>query len=101
DILPRRQDARDAVRMLGHNLGLSGRRPLFGRFSYIEKSEYWALIWGAVVMASTGAVLWFDNTFIGLLTKLGSDVVRTVHFYEAWLPTLPLVVGDRHLLCIN
>jgi cytochrome b subunit of formate dehydrogenase len=101
DILPRWQDARDAAQMLGHNLGLSPRRPRFGRFSYIEKSEYWALIWGAILMGTTGAILWFDNTFIGLLTKLGSDVARTVHFYEAWLATLAIVVWHIYFVVFN
>jgi cytochrome b subunit of formate dehydrogenase len=101
DVLPRPQDARDAVRMLGHNLGISRQRPRFARFSYIEKTEYWALIWGSIVMAATGAILWFDNTFIGLLTKLGSDVARTVHFYEAWLATLAIVVWHLYFVVFN
>jgi cytochrome b subunit of formate dehydrogenase len=101
DILPRRQDARDVVRMLGYNLGLSATRPRFARFSYIEKSEYWALIWGTIVMALTGAILWFDNTFMGLLTKFGSDVARTVHFYEAWLATLAILVWHLYFVMFN
>ena len=62
DLLPGRQDINDAIAVLQYNLGLSKEKPQFGRFSYIEKSEYWALVWGTFVMAATGVILWFDNT---------------------------------------
>ncbi len=101
DLLPRRQDLRDAIAATRYNLGLSPTRPQLGRFSYIEKSEYWALVWGTVIMGATGAVLWFDNTFIGLLTKLGWDVAQTVHYYEAWLATLAIVVWHFYFVVFN
>lgn len=101
DLLPRLQDIADAIAVLRYNVGLSPHKPKFGRFSYIEKSEYWALVWGTIVMAVTGVILWFDNTFMGLLTKLGWDVARTVHFYEAWLATLAIIVWHIYYVIFN
>ncbi|HAL55010.1 MAG TPA: cytochrome B [Bacteroidetes bacterium] len=101
DLLPKLQDVNDAVAVLKYNLGLSPVKPKFGRFSYIEKSEYWALIWGTVVMSVTGVILWFDNTFLGLLTKLWWDVARTVHYYEAWLATLAIIVWHFYFVIFN
>lgn len=101
DLLPRLEDATDAVGVLKYNLGFSAVKPKFGRFSYIEKAEYWALIWGTVVMAATGVILWFDNTFLGLLTKLGWDVARTIHYYEAWLATLAIIVWHFYFVIFN
>jgi formate dehydrogenase gamma subunit len=101
DLLPVRQDVRDAVAMLRYNLGISTTRPQFGRFSYIEKSEYWALVWGTVIMGATGFILWFENTFVGLLTKLGWDVAQTVHYYEAWLATLAIIVWHLYFVIFN
>lgn len=101
DLLPVPQDVKDAVAVLKYNLGISAIKPLFGRFSYIEKSEYWALVWGTIVMGATGAILWFDNTFIGLLTKLWWDVARGVHYYEAWLATLSIVVWHLYFVIFN
>ena len=49
-------DARDAFR---YYLGYSDQRPMFGRFTYAEKMEYWALVWGMFVMATTGLMAWF------------------------------------------
>jgi len=66
------------VAQISYNLGLSKHKPRFARFGYVEKSQYWALVWGTIVMAGTGAVLWFENTLIGLLTKLGWDVARSI-----------------------
>ena len=101
DLLPSLQDLRDAVAMIRYNLNLSSVRPRFDRFSYIEKSEYWALVWGTIVMGTTGTILWFDNTFIGLLSKLGWDVARTVHYYEAWLAMLAIIVWHIYFVIFN
>ena len=101
DLLPTLIDAADAVGVLKYNLGISEVKPKFGRFSYIEKSEYWALIWGTIVMAATGFVLWFDNTFLGLLTKLGWDVARMIHYYEAWLATLSIIAWHFYFVIFN
>ncbi len=101
DLLPRWNDIADAVAVLKYSIGWSRVKPQFGRFSYIEKSEYWALVWGTAVMAITGAILWFDNTFLGLLTKLGWDVARTIHFYEAWLAFLSILVWHIYYVIFN
>lgn len=101
DLLPVPGDLRDALAVMKYNLGLSPAKPAFGRFSYIEKSEYWALVWGTIVMGVTGGILWFDNTFLGLLTKLWWDVARTVHYYEAWLATLAIIVWHFYFVIFN
>jgi cytochrome b subunit of formate dehydrogenase len=74
---------------------------MFNRFGYIEKAEYWALVWGTLVMAASGLILWFDNYFMNLLTKLGWDIARTVHFYEAVLATLAIVVWHFYYVIFN
>jgi cytochrome b subunit of formate dehydrogenase len=83
------------------NLGLSKIKPKLGRFSYIEKAEYWALVWGTIVMTVTGLIMWFDNTFIGLFTKLGWDIARTIHYYEAWLAFLAIVIWHFYFVIFN
>ena len=92
DLLPARRDLEEMIGALRYSLGLSPQRPLFGRFSYIEKSEYWAVAWGSGVMILTGVAMWFENSSIRILTKLGWDVSRTIHFYEAWLAVLAILV---------
>jgi len=101
DLRPRWRDVTDPWAVLKYNLGLAPTKPLFPRFSYIEKTEYWAMLWGTILMGATGVILWFDNTSIGLFTKLGFDVSRTVHFYEAILATLAIVVWHFYFVIFN
>src|SRR5262249_16719070 len=60
--------------------------------SYIEKAEYWAVVWGAIVMALTGLMLWATNFMLARLPKQWTDVITAVHFYEAVLATLAIAV---------
>jgi formate dehydrogenase gamma subunit len=101
DIMFRLQDIRDMIRVLRYNLGLSKIRPKFDRFNYIEKSEYWALIWGTVVMTVTGFALWFENQFMGWFSKLFVDVCETIHYFEAWLAFLAIVVWHFYYVIFN
>jgi cytochrome b subunit of formate dehydrogenase len=72
-----------------------GRRPEMPRspaLGYAEKAEYLALVWGTVVMAFSGFILWFENWSLANLPKWASDVATVVHFYEAVLASLAIVV---------
>jgi cytochrome b subunit of formate dehydrogenase len=64
----------------------------------MEKSEYWALLWGAVIMAATGVLLWFENYFIEEwnLDKVVLDISQVIHYYEAWLATLAILVWHMY-----
>ena len=91
DFLPRMKDAHDAVENVSHYLGLSSEKPQFARFNYAEKAEYWALVWGMVIMATTGLMLWAKVTVGDLIPRWWLDVAAAVHFYEAVLATLAIV----------
>lgn len=95
------RDFTDPLAVIKYNVGLSATKPRFARFSYIEKSEYWALVWGTFIMASTGIIMWFDNFFLGLVTKLGYDIARTIHYYEAWLATLAIIVWHFYFVIFS
>lgn len=101
DMMFRLQDVKDMIQVLKFNLGFTKARAKFDRFNYIEKSEYWALIWGTIVMAITGFALWFENQFMGWFSKLFVDVCETVHYYEAWLAFLAIVVWHFYYVIFN
>ena len=101
DMLPKFKDLGDVFRNIFYLTGLSKKKPLFDRFGYIEKAEYWALVWGVIVMAVTGFIMWFDNYFMGILTKLGWDISRTIHFYEACLATLAILAWHFYFVLFN
>jgi cytochrome b subunit of formate dehydrogenase len=91
-LLPRLPDAREALANFAYNLGLGSSRPRRSAHSYIEKAEYWAVVWGAMVMILTGLMLWANNLMLSLLPKVWLDVATSVHFYEAVLASLAIVV---------
>ncbi len=92
DLLPESKDAADLFWVLRSYLGQRCSRPEFKRFNYAEKAEYWALVWGVIVMATTGIMLWAKVAVGHLLPRWWLDVATAVHFYEAVLATLAIVV---------
>ncbi|HUB82012.1 MAG TPA: cytochrome b/b6 domain-containing protein [Bryobacteraceae bacterium] len=92
EMLPRLEDAREASAGFAYSIGLGSEPPVRSPHSYVEKAEYWAVVWGAVVMASTGLLLWANNLAMTFLPKSWLDVATSVHFYEALLATLAILV---------
>ena len=90
-LLPEAADAREALAGFANNVGLRSERPARSHHSYIEKAEYWAVAWGAVVMIVTGLMLWANTLMLALFPKLWLDVATWVHHYEAVLATLAIV----------
>ncbi len=95
-MLPNRNDVVQVYQMVMFNLGRRKDHPEFGRFTFVEKAEYWALIWGTVVMAGTGFFLWFENVAVKIFPKGLLDVLLVIHFYEAWLATLAIAVWHMY-----
>jgi cytochrome b subunit of formate dehydrogenase len=91
-LLPARRDLNDPLRLFLFNLGLSEERPLLARWSYIEKSEYWALVWGSSVMIATGAVLIFHNAALAALPLWVIETSQVIHYMEAILACLSILV---------
>ena len=92
DFAPRPKDAFDAWKTMRYYLGLGGEKPKFGRFNYAEKAEYWALVWGTALMGLTGVMIWAKVWVGNLLARWWVDVATSIHFYEAILATLAIIV---------
>jgi cytochrome b subunit of formate dehydrogenase len=92
EMLPNVNDPREALANMAYNLGLGRQEPDRSSHSYVEKAEYWAVVWGTAVMVASGALLWANNIAMKLLPKAWLDVATAVHFYEAVLATLAIVV---------
>ncbi len=96
DMIPEKADFKQFFQSMAYNLNLSKTKPAFGRFSYVEKAEYWALVWGAAVMIFSGFFLWFDNIASRWFAKGFLDVMLVVHYYEAWLATLAILIWHMY-----
>ncbi len=58
-MIPNVKDVKDAVRTVQYFLGMSLQPPKYGRFSYLEKFDYWAVFWGMAVMGGSGLIILF------------------------------------------
>lgn len=92
DLAPGPRDVRDAIHAMLYYVGLRSQKPEFARFSYAEKAEYWALVWGTALMGLTGVMIWAKVWVGDLLARWWVDVATAIHFYEAILATLAIVV---------
>jgi len=92
DLAPRPKDAFDVWATMRYYLGIGREKPKFGRFSYAEKAEYWALVWGTALMGVTGVMMWAKVWVGDLLARWWVDVATAIHFYEAILATLAIIV---------
>lgn len=101
DMWFKKRDALDLIQIMKYYLGKVKTRPRFGRFSYIEKMEYWAVVWGTVVMGITGGLLWFENTFLPVISNSGMDLATAIHYYEAILASLAIVVWHFYFVIYN
>jgi cytochrome b subunit of formate dehydrogenase len=100
-LLPVYQDLLDAIGIVRYNLGWQAERPQFRTFSYGEKMEYWAFMWGTVVMAASGFLLWFNNLALRWFPKWVTDAATALHFYEAILATGAIVVWHFYLVIFD
>lgn len=101
ELTPGMRDLRDFRQNMAYNFGLSKQRPVFSHFSYMEKAEYLALIWGAVIMGVTGLLLWFESFTLSLFPRWSIDLFTVIHLYEAWLATLAIIVWHFYYVMIN
>jgi cytochrome b subunit of formate dehydrogenase len=101
DIFPAARDFRQFFQTMAYDLGLRKEEPKFGRFSYIEKAEYWALVWGTVVMTVTGVSLWFGTVTENILKVGALGVMLVIHFYEAILAGLAILIWHFYSTIFN
>jgi cytochrome b subunit of formate dehydrogenase len=64
-----------------------GPRPQYGRWTYWEKFDYFAVFWGIAVIGSTGLTLWFPVFFTRFLPGSFINIATIIHSDEALLAT--------------
>lgn len=92
DMLPTGKDAADLGQNARYLTGSANKKPRFGRFGYAEKMEYWAVVWGTVIMGVTGLMIWFKMDVTRFMPRWAVDVATTIHYYEAILACLAIIV---------
>jgi len=83
-LVPRWQDFKDAYGMFRWFFG-KGPRPVFDRWTYWEKFDYWAVFWGVSVIGGSGLMLAFPEVTASVLPGWVFNVITLVHGEEAFL----------------
>ncbi len=92
DLFPVKRDLADLWQAVLYLTGWRAERPKIGRFGYAEKMEYWAVIWGTIIMGVTGLMIWLKLDVTRFLPRWAVEIATTIHYYEAVLACLAIVV---------
>jgi len=95
-MLPTLQDAKDALQALLYNIGIAKTYPQMGRYTFEEKMEYWAFVWGAFVMGATGFVMWNPITATQYLPGEFVPAAKAAHGNEAVLAVLAIIIWHMY-----
>jgi cytochrome b subunit of formate dehydrogenase len=83
-LIPNLQDGKDMLAMFTWFFG-KGPRPVFERWTYWEKFDYWAPFWGVTIIGVSGLIMWLPNVFGAFLPGWVFNVAAIFHGEEAFL----------------
>lgn len=83
-LVPTWKDLADAIAMFKWFFG-KGPRPVFDRWTYWEKFDYWAVFWGMAIIGTSGFMLWFPSVTAAVLPGWVLNVATLIHGEEAFL----------------
>lgn len=122
EMLPKFRDIRDAFDVFWHHVGITRflyrrgtfkkffdahpywlfeKAPLYGRYNFIEKFEYWAVGWGSFVMIVTGFFMWKVELSLSLFPLWVHDIFIVLHGYEAILAFLAVIIWHMYNVHLN
>ncbi len=92
EMWPAWEDVHELKERFLYYIGRRATPPESPWLGYGEKAEYLAVVWGTLLMGLTGVMLWSETVMLRWLPSWALDVATAVHFYEAVLATLAIVV---------
>ncbi len=91
-MMPGLQDVRNAWGWFMYNLGRRENHPQEDRFTFAEKFEYWAFVWGTIVMGLTGFTLWNPIATSDIVPGEIIPAAKIAHGMEAILAVLAIII---------
>jgi cytochrome b subunit of formate dehydrogenase/mono/diheme cytochrome c family protein len=95
-MLPSLQDVKDGWQALMYNLGFAKSFPQMGRYTFEEKMEYWAFVWGAIIMGATGFMMWNPISTVRFLPGEVIPAAKAAHGGEALLAVLAIIIWHMY-----
>lgn len=103
-MFPRLDDLFDALDAIRYNLGLAKDHPKFDRYNFAEKAEYWAMVWGTIIMGLTGFIMWNPINAARIMPGDMIPTSKAAHGAEAVLAVLAIIVWhfyNVHIKTLN
>jgi formate dehydrogenase subunit gamma len=97
-MIPRLKDVADFRDQVRYNVGVAERPPAMGRYTFAEKLEYLALVWGTVVMVATGLLLLFPVRWSSLVSGEFILAAKAAHGGEALLAFLSILTWHAYFV---
>lgn len=91
-MFPSKKDVQDAMCYFGYCIGRTDKKPMFDRYEYRQKFEYWGVVMGWFVMVITGLFLMFPAQFTQFLPGAFVPASKEMHGGEALMATLIIVI---------
>jgi cytochrome b subunit of formate dehydrogenase len=91
-MVPDRKDFTDAIETLKYYLGLAEKPPLYDRFDYKQKFEYWGLVMGNVIMVVSGFVLYLPTLVAKILPGVVIPAAKIAHSNEGLMAFLVIAI---------
>jgi cytochrome b subunit of formate dehydrogenase len=82
-LMPNLNDLKELIGTIKWFFG--GPKPYYGRWTYWEKFDFFAVFWGIAVIGGSGMVLWFPEEFSLFFPGWGINVATIIHSDEALL----------------
>lgn len=101
DLMLTGKDLKVAWHSFLHNLGFRAERPKEGRYTFEEKFEYFAIVWGTLVMIATGFILWNPIAITFILPGDFVPAAKAVHSGEALLAVLAIIVWHFYIVHVR
>jgi cytochrome b subunit of formate dehydrogenase len=91
-MMPWIDDFKHLFQDISYYLGIRKQKAYYGRYTYAEKVEYLAVVWGTVIMALTGFMMWNPISTARLLPGEAIPAAKVAHGFEAVLAVLAIIL---------
>jgi len=91
-MIPTRKDFEDAIGTLKYYMGVTDKHPLYDRFEYKQKFEYWGVVMGSIIMVFSGLVLFFPAFFTRFLPGELVPAAKMMHSNEGLMAFLVIAI---------
>jgi len=91
-MMPWIDDFKHLLQDIRYYLGTRKHKAFYGRYTYAEKVEYLAVVWGTVIMAITGFMMWNPISTTRFLPGEAIPTAKVAHGFEAVLAALAIIL---------